>query len=390
MRVALTGATGFLGWHTHARMLTEPDIEVVPIGRADWSRPRLAAGVSGADVVLHLAGVNRGSDEDLEAGNIALAEDLVAALLATESQAAVVYAGSSQASAHHPGRDTPYGRGKREAGGRLLDWADRVGGRATAADLRLTGLYGEHGRSNYNSFVANFAHAFARGENPTITGDRELPLIHVGDAALRILDAARERVCGVVEQDATSILISDVAAKLRYFHEVYAPVGEIPRLDTRTDVTLFNTLRAAMWPNAYPLRPAPRSDERGTLVETVRVHGGTGQAFLSTTDPGHTRGNHFHFDKVERFQVVAGTGLIRLRKVLTDETVEFLVSGDEPAVVDMPTLWSHSITNIGSDPLVTFFWTNELFDPDRPDTWALSVTDGADRPGMAAQRREAS
>lgn len=394
MKYVVTGAAGFLGWHTRVRLLTEPGAVVVPVTREDFTPDRLADAVRDTDVVLHLAGINRASDQELHDGNVALASTLVDALerTAPDRRAAglrepdVVYAGSNYGSDHHPGRDTPYGRGKREAGQVLLDWADRHSGDgASAADLRFCGLFGEHGRPDYNSYVANFAHRIAAGEAPSVTGDRELPLLHVGEAVTRLLDAARERAVGVFEQEGTPLLISAVADRLQYFHDTYAGTGEIPDLTRPLDVELFNTLRAAMWPHAYPLRPTPRSDERGTLVETVRVHGGTGQAFLSSTNPGFTRGNHYHHRKIERFQVISGTGLIRLRKVLDDEVIEFPVTGDEPAVVDMPTLWTHSITNVGDEPLVTFFWTNELFDPDRPDTWPCGVLDGPDRPTAPAE-----
>lgn len=382
MKVVVTGADGFLGWHTRARLLARQvdgeDIDVVPVTRATFTPDALARAVRGAEVVLHCAGLNRGDGDEVFAGNVDLARRLVAALDENPGTApAVVVAGSSQADDDHPARDTPYGRGKRAAGAELSAWADRTPG-ASAADLRFPGLFGEHGRPDYNSFVATFAHRVARGEEPRVQSDREVPLLHVGEAVQRMFGAAGRRASGTITQPGRPTRISDVARRLREMHDVYAPVGEIPALTGGFDVALFNTLRAAMWPAAYPFRPAPRQDERGTLVETVRVHGGSGQAFLSTTNPGYTRGDHVHLHKIERFQVVAGRGLIRLRRVLHDEVLEFEVDGREPAVVDMPALWTHSITNIGTEPLVTSFWTNELFDPEHPDTYPLPVLTGRD------------
>jgi len=383
MRIVVTGAHGFLGWHTRTRLLvTHPDAVVVPVGREQW--PDLATLVRGADAVLHLAGHNRGDDDELASGNVGLADDLVAALDSAfgsglgsgEAGAAlpvVVYAGSTYADEGHWGVDSPYASGKRGAGEALTSWGERTG--AVVREVRLSGLFGEHGRPHYNSFVATFAHLIATGGEPQIVGDRELPLLHVQDAAAALIEAmdASTSMPAVTRPQGRPMLISAVAERLTQMHEIYAPVGEIPALADEFDVALFNTLRAAMFPADYPLRPAPRSDERGTLVETIRVHGGTGQAFVSSTNPGYTRGNHFHLHKIERFQVLSGTGLISLRRVLTDEVVEFRCTGDEPAVVDMPTHWTHSIENIGTEPLVTAFWTNELFDPDNPDTHHLPV-----------------
>ena len=110
-------------------------------------------------------------------------------------------------------------------------------------------------------------------------------------------------------------------------------------------------------------------DERGALFETVRVHGGTGQTFVSTTRPGQTRGDHFHLNKVERFFVLAGNAEIALRRVYDDRVVRFRLSGSDHAYVDMPTMWVHNITNVGSDDLVTMFWTDQLLNPETPDTY---------------------
>ena len=96
--------------------------------------------------------------------------------------------------------------------------------------------------------------------------------------------------------------------------------------------------------------------------------GGQTQVFYSSTNPGFTRGQHWHRHKVERFLVLSGAGEIRLRKLFSDEVVTFAVTGDEPAVVDMPTFWAHSITNTGAEPLVTLFYADELYDPANPDT----------------------
>ena len=124
-------------------------------------------------------------------------------------------------------------------------------------------------------------------------------------------------------------------------------MGEIPALPSRFHVDLFNTYRSYRFPDHYPLKPKTNSDERGTLFEAVRVHGSTGQTFLSTTRPGFSRGDHYHLSKIERFCVLRGQARISLRKILDDKVIHFDVSGDEPAIVDMPTMWVHNITNVG-------------------------------------------
>ena len=116
-------------------------------------------------------------------------------------------------------------------------------------------------------------------------------------------------------------------------------------------------------------------DDRGMLFEAVKGGGG-GQSFVSTTKHGVTRGDHFHLEKVERFLVLQGEAIIRVRKVLSDSVWEYRVSGNNPTPVDMPTLHTHSIENIGEAPLTTLFWTHAVYDPSNPDTYADKVLYG--------------
>jgi UDP-2-acetamido-2,6-beta-L-arabino-hexul-4-ose reductase len=274
------------------------------------------------------------------------------------------------------GNGTPYGDAKAAAAGILADTG------LPFDDVLLSNLYGEHGRPYYNSAVATFCRLLAEGGQPEVHGDRELSLVHVTDAAARLvgvpaggswdpaMPALRTGVRALADR------LADVAATYR--------TGELPALVDRHDVRLFNTYRSHCFPAHYPLALPRRADARGELVETVRTHGGGGQTFCSTTRPGITRGEHFHLAKVERFVVLRGTAEISLRRVGDTGVVRFAVSGDEPALVDMPTMWAHKLVNTGGDDLITMFWTNELFDPDRPDTWPEPVEPGRPERAVAA------
>jgi UDP-2-acetamido-2,6-beta-L-arabino-hexul-4-ose reductase len=235
----------------------------------------------------------------------------------------------------------------------------------------LPNLFGEHGRPDYNSFVATFAHAAANGGTPAVQ-DRPVELLHAQQAAqelIKAVDLVRE---ATIRPEGTHTTVETVWQFLEQAHELYK-VGDIPSLTTQLEVDLFNTLRSSMFPAAYPIPVVLKSDKRGDLVECVRSHGGQGQSFVSTSVPRMTRGEHFHLGKVERFLVLRGRARISLRRLFHDEVVSFDVSGVEPVIVDMPTMWVHNITNTGSDELVSFFWTHTLFDPDAPDTYAEKV-----------------
>ena len=356
--VVITGAGGFLGWHVRvlARALGLP--EPIVVTRDVLAAPdRLASALEGADRVLHLAGINRGEPDEVATGNITLARQLSAGLRACGTPPkTVVFANSIQA-----GNDTPYGDGK-AAAAVLLSETTRWSG-SEFADVLLPNLYGEHGRPHYNSVIATFCRTLADGGVPQVSGDRELDLMHATDAAALLL--------GVTGQAPTvRRSVRDLADQLDHFASTYR-TAEIPPLLDRFDVRLFNTYRSHLAP--APVGLTRHADARGSLVETVKVHGGGGQTFCSSTVPGVTRGEHFHLAKVERFVVVRGEAEICLRRVLHDDVLRFRVSGDEPVVVDMPTMWAHNITNVGEGELTTLFWSNDLFDPANPDTYAEPV-----------------
>ncbi len=358
MRVVMTGADGFLGWHTRVRLRALTHHEVIGVDVANWDR--LGELVGSADAVIHFAGINRAPAHEVEEGNARLARELADAVNRAPVAPAIVYANTIQA-----GNGTPYGTGKAMASAILAEAAGAKG--SPFADVVLPNLFGEHGRPDYNSFVATFAHKVVNGTSAQVQ-DRGVDLLHAQDAARTFVEALHGANRRVVEPGATSTSVATVLEILSSQFAVYQR-GDIPALPSRLHVNLFNTLRSAMFPARYPIPLVRHTDLRGSLVETVRAHGSEGQTFVSTTVPGITRGQHFHLRKVERFVVVSGQARISLRKVLTDQVVEFDVDGSSPAVIDMPTLWAHKITNTGNGELTTLFWTNELFNPQDPDTY---------------------
>lgn len=366
MRVAITGAYGFLGWHTACRLRALHDTEPVRLGRnAFIDDATLADELSGVDVVLHIAGVNRAeTDDEVEIGNVELAETLTAALRRVSRAVDVVFANSVQAY-----RDNPYGRGKAEAS-RLLGQATRESG-GHFADLLLPNLFGEHGRPGYNSFVATFAHEVAAGRTPAVTGDREIELLHAQDAAAALVHAAGSDVRTVVRGEA--VRISTVLETLQSFHELYGAKGELPDVSDRFRLNLFNTYRAAALASGRGASPPVHSDARGDLFEVVRSHGGPGMVYASTTKPGQKRGEHYHLHKIERFVVVSGEAEIELRRLLHDDVITVRVSGERPTYVDMPTLWVHNIRNVGASDLLTLFWADQLLDPENPDQFPETI-----------------
>jgi UDP-2-acetamido-2,6-beta-L-arabino-hexul-4-ose reductase len=366
VNVAITGAYGFLGWHLSCRLRALRGIEPLRLGRSALGDPdELERVLSDVDAVVHVAGTNRAAtDAEVVAGNVEAAEAVAAAMRSRAEPLSIVYADSTQSRL-----DNAYGHGKAAARD-ILDAAARdVGG--PFADVVLPNLFGEHGTPHYNSYVATFCHLVATGRAPKVTGDREVPLLHVQHASQALIDAL-DSVERVHEPKGRSILISEVLARVQSFHATYSH-GDIPDLTDPFDANLFNTYRSYVFPDSFPRYADVHTDARGELFETSRSRGGTSQAFVSITRPGQSRGDHYHLTKIERFFVVSGEAEIALRRLLGTETTSFRLSGDRPGYVDMPTLWTHNIRNVGDSDLVTTFWSDQLLDPTRPDQFAEPV-----------------
>lgn len=369
--VVITGAAGLLGHHAHVHLHAancaagfrgQPlPYDIRPLNHAGFADDAcLVAALQGADMVLHFAGVNRAPDDEVEAANPAIARRLVDACRSAGVAPHILYANSTHAAA-----DTPYGRSKRIAGEVLASLSPRY------TDVVLPHIFGEGARPFYNNVTATLIHQILQGEVPAINPDGKVNLLHAGDVARLALAAMENATYGRLQPTAHPIAVPALYDMLRGFDENYR-ANIYPDLSDPFTVALFNCYRAATYPSGWPRPLKLNSDARGTLFEAVKGGGG-GQTFLSTTKPGVTRGDHFHLTKVERFLVVQGEAVIRIRPVLGDAVWEYPVSGAAPAPVDMPTLHTHSIENVGSGDLLTLFWTHDLFDPAKPDTYADKV-----------------
>ena len=370
-RIVITGAGGLIGWHAHARLHAancqaafkgEPaPFEIFALNHADFEDDaKLQEALTGAQGVLHFAGINRASDEEVEFGNQKIAQRLVDASKTVGATPHIAYANSTHAVA-----DIPYGRGKKGAADIFAAFTPKF------TDMILPHIFGEGARPFYNNVTATLIHELLAGNTPEVNPEGKVQLLHSGAAAQVAIDAVLNGTTGQIAPEPRPITVPDLLEKLQGFHESYL-ANIYPALDNDFDVALFNSYRAASYPDSWPRPLKLNTDPRGTLFEAVKGGSG-GQTFLSTTEPGVTRGDHFHLDKVERFLVVQGEAIIRIRKVLTDEVWEYPVNGEAPAPVDMPTLHTHSIENVGDGPLLTLFWTHDLFDPQNPDTFADKV-----------------
>jgi UDP-2-acetamido-2,6-beta-L-arabino-hexul-4-ose reductase len=371
LKIGITGESGFIGNHLKNYLQYKKDeFEIIPFEKRFFENAEdLSKFVVQCDVIVHLAAKNRtkGNPNEIYECNVKLVKDLIAVLEKNDHKPHIIFSSSTQET-----KENVYGESKKKGRELLSDWADKSG--AIFTGLVIPNVFGPFGEPYYNSVVATFSYQLTHELEPKIETDAQLNLIYINDLVEYIYnviknsnDSSEENV-----KHTDELWVSEILNKLKIFKELYLQNNIIPRLDSPFDIALFNTFRSYIDYSFSPVGLKLHSDDRGYLFENMRSKVG-GQVFFSSTKPGITRGNHFHRRKVERFCVVEGEAVIRLRKVGTDKVVEYKVSGKEPSFVDIPIHHTHNITNTGNDNLLTLFWTNEFYDPQDSDTYFESV-----------------
>ena len=368
MKIGITGSDGFIGWHLRCYLSTRENVEEIRTAdrKTFADQEKLTDFVSSLDLIVHLAGVNRAEDSELLQGNIQPAEQLIEALDKLKAKPCLVYASSTYAEQ----ADNAYGKGKLAAGDVLSTYGATSGLRVV--NMVIPHVFGEYGKPFYNSGVATFCHQIANGEEMTVNREGQLELIHVQDLVEQFLTVYEKDIQGTHRVNGKQISVGDVVDALVGLHNEYVNENRVPDLSDGFTRSLFNSLRGSIAYASREIKQVKHADDRGWLVETVKVGSG-GQCFVSTTKPGISRGNHFHRRKVERFFVLQGKASIEIRKLFTDEVIRYELDGSDPSYVDMPTLHTHKITNIGDDELITLFWADEFYDPENPDTYYEDV-----------------
>lgn len=371
MKIGITGATGFLGYHTKVFLKScYPYWTICTANRKTFHNLELMNEfLLDVDAIIHFAGMNRGEDNDVESSNTLIAEILTSALIRNKSRPFLIYANSA-----HWSRNTPYGRGKKVAGSILEEWAQSQN--ASFINLIIPNVFGEFGRPFYNSVVSTFCYQLAVGMVPVVEKESFLNLIHAQEVAVfiaRLLDNKKfdSQIIDLIELQGSNILVTDLLKRLKILLCLYNQ-NIIPNVTHPLDLQLFNTLRSYIFSNKLAQPIKAHSDNRGDLFEAVKTDNG-GQTFISRTKIGKSRGNHYHLKKIERFVVLSGNAVVRLRRLFTDQIISINVNDKNPVYIDIPTFYTHSISNTGSSELLTLFWANELYDPDHPDTYSEQV-----------------
>lgn len=368
MKVLITGSNGFVGKNLIAHLNERADVEVVPFTRDD-NVSQLPGLVRDVDFIFHLAGVNRPqSPEEFKTGNTDLTKALCDAITTGGRSVPVLYTSSSQAEL-----DNPYGSSKRGAEDALLALTKHSN--SPVYLFRLPNVFGKWARPNYNSAVATFCHNIVH-ELPIQINDPQalINLVYIDDVIARFIvtmDGQLSHETFVVVEPQYSISVGGLADQLRAFRDSRSSLIT-EAVGTGLVRALYSTYVSYLPPERFNYSIPKYGDPRGTFVEMLKTSD-SGQFSYFTAHAGVTRGGHYHHSKTEKFLVIRGKACFRFRHILSGEFYELFTTGEQPEIVETVTGWTHDITNVGDDEMIVMLWANEIFDRERPDTYARPV-----------------
>lgn len=366
MKVLVTGAKGFIGKNLIVELERRENVTVLPFD-LDTDQSLFEEYCKDCDFVYNLAGVNRPEkEEEFMEGNFGFITTLVETLRKYQNTCPIVTSSSIQAAL-----ENPYGKSKKAGEDMLFAYGKEVG--TDIYIYRFPNVFGKWCRPNYNSAVATFCHNIAN-DLPIWVNDRNIAmkLVYIDDVVDELLQALdrhphvnTDGYCFVPTVHETTL--GEIVNFLYSFKESRNNLM-VPNITPGSfEKKLYSTYLSYLPTDkfSYPLNM--HVDERGSFTEILKSVS-AGQVSVNITKPGIEKGNHWHHTKNEKFIVVSGKGTIRFRKHGHDEVIEYHVSGEKLEVVDIPTGYTHSITNEGDTDMVTLMWCNEFFNPGRPDT----------------------
>jgi len=368
MNILVTGANGFIGRNLCV-FLKESGFEAISTITREDSKENVLKKIIDARFIYHLAGVNRpDSDDEFKKGNTDLTALIVNQLIKSRKNTPIVLTSSIQAEL-----DNAYGASKAGAEVILNDYQSKTG--ADVFIYRLPNVFGKWCRPNYNSAVATFCYNTLNDLPITIHNpDSPLKLIYIDDLCknfVRLLDDSivKSKHCEISPIYKTTVgEVADLLAKFKVSRKnlITEKVG------TEFIRALYSTYISYLEPEQFAYSVMRHSDERGTFVEMLKTKD-AGQFSFFTAHAGITRGGHYHHTKTEKFLVIKGQASFKFKHIVTGESYELLVNGEESKIVETAPGWSHDITNIGDEELIVMLWANEIFDRENPDTINFKV-----------------
>jgi len=369
VNILITGAKGFIGKNLIAELKNRDYVNILEFDR-DTDFTLLIEYTKIADFIFHLAGANRPKKEaGYMEDNYSFTDNLLNLLKRQNNKCPIMFSSSIQAEL-----DNPYGLSKKAGEELLLSYAEETGVKVLI--YRFTNVFGKWSLPNYNSVIATFSHNIAHNLPIEIINSKApLTLVYIDDLVNELLNALEgnenksNKYCDV--DCKYEVTLQEVVDTLYSFKRIREN-GMLPDLSNKFIYKLYSTYLSYLPQDQFSYNLKIHEDNRGVFAEFLKTPN-MGQVSINITKPGYTKGNHWHHTKNEKFLVVTGSGVINFRNINSDKVLKYYVSSDKLQVIDIPVGYTHNIVNTGDVDLVTIMWANEVFDPNKPDTFYLEV-----------------
>lgn len=374
MKILVTGARGFIGKNLISTLQSQADKKhIIYSYEFDTPKEMLMEYTKDCDFVYHFAAVHRPvNKEEFREINYMVLRELIKNLRKNKNTCPILYTSSIQAV-----QDTDYAKSKKDAENELINYEKKTG--AKAIIYRLTNTFGKWAKVNAHSVVANYCYNIARGYEIYIRDPNYLMDFYyiddVIDSFIKHLDGiGKPNSDGFYSLDQSlrySITLSELAERIMSFCK-YRDDLSTPLVSDAFTKKLYSTYVSYLPSNEMSYSLKMNEDVRGSFTEIFKRED-WGQLSVNIIKPGISKGEHWHRTKCEKFLVISGKGIIRMRKVLEKETISFIVSSNRMEIIEIPAGYTHNIHNIGQEDLVILIWANEIYNNQYPDTYPLKV-----------------
>lgn len=367
MKILLTGAKGFIGKNL-TYFLKEAGHEVLCYDLGDESK--LEEYVSSSDFIINLAGVNRPlTKQEFYDGNLNFSARLLDTVAKVNSKSPIILSSSTKAS-----ENSDYGKSKKMAEDLFFQFAKE--NNHPVYVFRLYNVFGKWCRPNYNSVIATWCYNITHNLPLEINKDAPaIYFVYIDDVAadfISVIDGDKKGSDSILyPRHFYCMKLEEIASLLESFKESRNN-HMVPDISTNFAKDLYSTYLSYLDEDNFTYSLDTHKDYRGSFTEILKTFD-EGQISVNVSKPGITKGNHYHHTKNEKFLVVSGTCVTKLRKIDSDKIISIKTSGDKLEIIDIPPGYTHCITNVGKSNSVTLMWANELYDKSKPDTFFLKV-----------------
>ena len=369
--ILITGSNGFIGKNLYVHLQNNKNIKILTFNKND-SYKKLEKNIIKSDFIIHLAGVNRSKSKQLFFDtNLNLTSQIVTIIKEFNLNPKLIFSSSVQVDDKN--NFSNYSKSKKQAEVVLTNYFKKNSKSCTI--LRIPNVYGKWSKKNYNSVVSTFCFNIARNIKCNIIQDKLLSLLYIDDLVEFISKEIKVKKSKFKIQKnfpVSRVKVSKIYEIISNFEKDRKNL-KIIKVNNKFQKNLYSTYLSYLPKNSYKYNLKENIDKRGNFIELIKSSS-AGQFSFCTINPSEKRGSHYHNNKVEKFFVAKGRVSFRFKCLKTNKTNEFILEDKKKEIIESIPGQVHELSNLSrSEIAIVFVWTNEIFNPLKPDTYLRKI-----------------